>query len=232
MAGELKMEMNEFLPLREVVFNTLRSAILRGTLAPGERLMELTLADRLGVSRTPVREAIRMLEHEGLVIMRPRRGAQVANITVQELNDVLEVRKSLEILAIEKACERMPSADMDEMERAAAAFEELAADDSSDLTALAESDEAFHDFIYRGTGNQRLIRVLANLREQMYRFRVEYLKDEDIRKDLTAEHRAILEAVRKRSAAEAVALISKHIDNQQKAIYDSIQNADKEATRS
>lgn len=229
MAGELKMEMNEFLPLREVVFNTLRSAILRGNLAPGERLMELQLADRLGVSRTPVREAIRMLEHEGLVIMRPRRGAQVANITVQELNDVLEVRKSLEILAIEKACERMTPADMDGMEKAAVAFEKLALDDKSDLTELAESDESFHDFIYQGTGNKRLIRVLANLREQMYRFRVEYLKDSDIRKDLMAEHRAIVEAVRKRSSAEAVAVISKHIDNQQKAIYDSLQAAGKEA---
>ena len=92
-------EINEFLPLREVVFLTLRKAILKGELQPGERLMEIALANRLGVSRTPVREAIRMLEHEGLVVMKPRRGAQVAKITEQELNDVLEVRKSLEMLA-------------------------------------------------------------------------------------------------------------------------------------
>ena len=80
-------EINEFMPLREVVFLTLRKSILRGELLPGERLMEISLANKLGVSRTPIREAIRMLEHEGLVVMKPRRGAQVAKITVQELND-------------------------------------------------------------------------------------------------------------------------------------------------
>ena len=105
-------EINEFMPLREVVFLTLRKAILKGELQPGERLMEIQLANKLGVSRTPIREAIRMLEHEGLVVMKPRRGAQVAKITVQELDDVLEVRKSLEMLAIHKACERMTEEDM------------------------------------------------------------------------------------------------------------------------
>ena len=77
MASDLHLEMNEYLPLRDVVFNTLRQAILRGELKPGERLMEIALSQRLGVSRTPVREAIRMLEQEGLVIMIPRKGAQV-----------------------------------------------------------------------------------------------------------------------------------------------------------
>ena len=74
MASDLHLEMNEYLPLRDVVFNTLRLAILRGELKPGERLMEIALSQRLGVSRTPVREAIRMLEQEGLVIMIPRKG--------------------------------------------------------------------------------------------------------------------------------------------------------------
>ena len=86
------VNMNEYLPLRDVVFNTLRQAILKGELKPGERLMEIALAERLGVSRTPIREAMRKLEQEGLVVMIPRRGAQVANITEKDLNDVLEVR--------------------------------------------------------------------------------------------------------------------------------------------
>ena len=93
------MEDYQFLPLRDVVFNTLRQAILRGELKPGERLMEIRLANQLGVSRTPIREAIRMLELEGLVIMIPRKGAQVAQITEKDLNDVLEVRLGLEELA-------------------------------------------------------------------------------------------------------------------------------------
>ena len=80
------------------MFRTLRQAILRGELKPGERLMEIRLANQLGVSRTPIREAIRMLELDGLVIMVPRKGAQVAQITEKDLNDVLEVRLGLEEL--------------------------------------------------------------------------------------------------------------------------------------
>ena len=89
--------MNEYLPLRDVVFNTLRQAILMGELAPGERLMEIQLAEKLGVSRTPIREAIRKLELEGLVLMIPRKGAEVAKISEKSLRDVLEVRRSLAV---------------------------------------------------------------------------------------------------------------------------------------
>ena len=81
---------DEYLPLRDVVFNTLRQAILTGEMKPGERLMEIHLANKLGVSRTPIREAIRKLELEGLVVMIPRRGAEVAQITWKNLKDVLE----------------------------------------------------------------------------------------------------------------------------------------------
>ena len=107
MNQDINAVMNEYLPLRDVVFQTLRQAILRGELEPGERLMEIHLANRLGVSRTPIREAIRKLELEGLVVMIPRRGAIVASITEKDLKDVLEVRRTLEIMAGEIACERI-----------------------------------------------------------------------------------------------------------------------------
>lgn len=222
-------EINEFLPLREVVFLTLRKAILKGELQPGERLMEIALANRLGVSRTPVREAIRMLEHEGLVVMKPRRGAQVAKITEQELNDVLEVRKSLEMLAANKACERMTEEDMKAMRDAGAEFRKLALNPNCDLTALTEADVAFHDTIYRGTRNRRLNQILANLREQMYRFRLEYLKDASIRESLVSEHEEIMKAVAGRDGELAADLIGKHIDNQQKVIHASIASMEGES---
>ena len=122
MENKLKVNMNEYLPLRDVVFNTLRQAILKGELEPGERLMEIQLADRLGVSRTPIREAIRKLELEGLVLMIPRKGAEVAKISEKSLRDVLEVRRSLEELAIELACQRMTEDDIKELEEAQDAF--------------------------------------------------------------------------------------------------------------
>ena len=92
---KLRLEADTDMPLRDVVKNTLRSAILRGDLKPGERLMEIHLAKQLGVSRTPVREAIRLLEDEGLAVIVERRGAHVAKMTEKDLFDVLDNDRSL-----------------------------------------------------------------------------------------------------------------------------------------
>ena len=168
--NDFSVDMNEYLPLRDVVFNTLRKAILKGELKPGERLMEIALADRLGVSRTPVREAMRKLELEGLVVMIPRRGAQVANITEKDLNDVLEVRIALENLSIEKACARMTEEQLAQLWDAAEEFEKTMAE--GNLVKLAEADVAFHEVIYQSSDNRRLNQVLNNLRGPNYRYRV------------------------------------------------------------
>ena len=138
MEPKLEVTMDEYLPLRDVVFKTLRQAILRGELKPGERLMEIKLANKLGVSRTPIREAIRKLELEGLVLMIPRRGAEVAEITEKSLNDVLEVRKALEELAVQLACERMDEEGLEALKKAAKEFEESLG--SEDVTRIAEAD--------------------------------------------------------------------------------------------
>ena len=209
----LKVNMNEYLPLRDVVFNTLRQAILKGELEPGERLMEIQLAERLGVSRTPIREAIRKLELEGLVLMIPRKGAEVAKISEKSLRDVLELRRSLEELAIELACQRMTEEEIDELEDAQRAFRKAV--DSKDVMLMAETDEKYHEIIYQGTKNSRLVQILNNLREQMYRYRLEYIKDADKRQILLIEHDNILKAVRNRKVAEAKAAMREHIDNQE-----------------
>ena len=133
--------MNEYLPLRDVVFNTLRQAILKGELAPGERLMEIQLAEKLGVSRTPIREAIRKLELEGLVLMIPRKGAEVAKISEKSLRDVLEVRRSLEELAIELACQRMTDEEIEQLGERQNDFKN--AINKGNAMNIAETDEAF-----------------------------------------------------------------------------------------
>ena len=220
MMSEFSVDMDEYLPLRDVVFNTLRKAILKGELKPGERLMEIALADKLGVSRTPIREAMRKLELEGLVVMVPRKGAQVANITEKDLNDVLEVRIALENMAIEKACARMTQEDIRELERAAEEFQHITAGGS--LVEMAEADEEFHEKIYRSSGNDRLMQVLSNLREQIYRYRIEYLKDEDARQQLVQEHALMTRAIRERDVKKAQELSFDHLENQRKAIIHSI----------
>ena len=220
MTSDFSVNMNEYLPLRDVVFNTLRQAILKGELKPGERLMEIALAERLGVSRTPIREAMRKLEQEGLVVMIPRRGAQVANITEKDLNDVLEVRIALENVAIEKACARMTEEEMRRLWLAAKEFEHTIAE--GNLVKLAEADVAFHEVIYQASDNKRLIQVLNNMREQIYRYRVEYLKREEAHPQLIAEHAEIIEYISKGEKKAATDVMCKHIDNQVTTVIDVI----------
>ena len=220
MGTDFQVNMNEYLPLRDVVFNTLRQAILRGELKPGERLMEIQLANKLGVSRTPIREAIRKLELEGLVLMIPRRGAEVAEITEKSLRDVLEVRRALEELSVKLACERITAEQIEELKVAAKEFERVLK--SGDVTAYAEADVKFHDIIYYATDNQRLIALLYNLREQMYRYRVEYLKRTEVHEQLLAEHQYIIEMLEARNQDEAIAAICQHIDNQVEKVADTI----------
>lgn len=218
--------MNEYLPLRDVVFNTLRQAILKGELAPGERLMEIQLAEKLGVSRTPIREAIRKLELEGLVLMIPRKGAEVARISEKSMRDVLEVRRSLEELAIELACQRMTQEEFEELEKAQEAFSRAV--EEGRAMEIAETDEAYHDIIYKSTNNTRLVQILNNLREQMYRYRLEYIKDEEKRQILLVEHNKIYRALCARHVEEAKQAMREHIDNQEITVLKNIKEQEEE----
>ena len=217
----------QYMPLRDVVFHTLRRGIMQGDLKPGERLMEIKLANRLGVSRTPIREAIRMLELEGLVVMIPRKGAQVAEITAKDLKEVLEVRIGLEELAVKFACQRITEEQLEGLHQASRRFERAVL--AEDLTRLAEADVNFHDLIYKATGNERLVQLLNNIREQMYRYRVEYLKDEEIRSSLIQEHNQLWEALKDRDEKKAARITQEHIERQQEYILENIMAADRKS---
>ncbi len=216
----LQVNMDEFLPLRDVVFKTLRKGILTGELKPGERLMEIHLAKRLGVSRTPIREAIRKLELEGLVTMIPRRGAEVANITEKNLQDVLEVRQALESLAIELACERITEEKKQELEKRLCQVE--TAVHTGDTGAIASADVAFHDAIVEASGNVRLTQLVSNLGEQMYRYRFEYIKDVSKHPQIMQEHRMMFESIMEKDKRKAAQTVKTHIDNQEEAIMRKI----------
>ena len=208
------------LPLRDVVFYTLRQSILTGELKPGERLMEIHLADKLGVSRTPVREAIRRLELEGLVTMFPRRGAEVSQITEKSMNDVLEVRRTLDALCAELACDRITEDGLEALRHACEHFEQCVS--TGDAKKIAQADVALHDIIVEATGNQRLIQLVNNLSEQMYRYRFEYIKDSSQHETLVREHRIIYQSIVDKDKDTAAAAAKTHIDNQKKAIIRQI----------
>lgn len=222
MQDNLQVNMDEFLPLRDVVFNTLRQAILTGELKPGERLMEIHLANRLGVSRTPIREAIRKLELEGLVIMIPRRGAEVAKITEKSMQDVLEVRRALDTLCVELACERISDEELDQLKEACDDFEK--ATYTKDPKKIAKADVELHDIIVRATRNARLAQLVSNLSEQMYRYRFEYIKDASKHQRLIEEHRIIYESIRNKDKVTAAETSKLHIDNQENTVMEQIQS--------
>lgn len=221
MNDKLKVNINEYLPLRDVVFNTLRQAILTGEFAPGERLMEIALAERLGVSRTPVREAIRKLELEGLVVMIPRKGAEVARITERDLRDVLEVRCALEELSAVMACERITAEGKESLKDALAQFKKAIV--NKDIAEIVEMDVQFHDIIFASTANPRLIQIVNNLREQIYRYRVEYVKDFGYHDVLVKEHEEIVDAIVNNDSAKAQKTMKSHIYNQELIVIKNIQ---------
>ena len=221
MTDDLTLNMNAYLPLRDVVFNTLREAILKGDLKPGERLMELQLASKLGVSRTPIREAIRMMEQEGLAVTTPRKGAEVAKMTLKDMEDVLEIRDALDELAVRIACQKITDEQLKQLEDVKELFEKNT--QTNNVKNIAEADVSFHDVIYEATGNPKLVTLLNNLREQVYRYRVEYIKDPKNYPTLIAEHEAILDSLKNRDVKNAVEAMHVHVANQAEAVKMVIQ---------
>ncbi len=221
MDTHLQVTTDEYLPLRDVVFKTLRQSILMGELAPGQRLMEIQLANQLGVSRTPIREAMRKLELEGLVVMIPRKGAQVAKISQKGLYDVLEVRSALEDLAMELSCKRITEEELAQLRAAIESFK--LAVKQKNISLIAQQDVALHDIIYAATKNDRLIAMLSNLREQMYRYRVEYLKNASVHQSTIEEHEALYSALSTHNIDAAKASMKNHIYNQVKTVSRSIE---------
>lgn len=217
---DLKLSFDEYIPLRDIVFKTLREAIITGALQPGERLMEIKLANELGVSRTPVREAIRKLELEGLVIITARKGAEVAPINEKDLKEVLEIRKSLEGLAVQLACRNVTEADIKKLKDLNGQIRK--AIDSENVELIAGKDVEFHETIYEMTGNARLVTMLHQLKEHIYRYRLEYIKDMKNKGTITEEHDKIIACIAERNAKTVRREIEHHIETQEKFILNSL----------
>ena len=213
---EIRLISNHTLPLKDVVFLTLREAIVKGEITAGERLMEIHLANMLGVSRTPVREAIKMLEIEGFVIIEPGKGAQVAGITEKDMRDMLDIRKALEVLSVELACRRISKEEIAALGDALEGFK--AAVDNNNANEIADADVKYHDIIYKATKNKRLLNIISDQMQPMYRYRLEYIKNRDYHKSLIKEHTNIYEALKNRDIENARKFINEHIYNQEKAI--------------
>ncbi|KXZ38888.1 DNA-binding transcriptional regulator, GntR family [Alkalithermobacter thermoalcaliphilus JW-YL-7 = DSM 7308] len=220
-----KLKLENYKPLREIVFEHIREAILTGKLKPGQRLMEVQLAEQLGVSRTPVRETIRKLELEGLVVMIPRKGAYVADVSLKDIIEVLEIRSALEGLAASLAADRMSDEDIEKLEIISYQFKDSL--EKQNLQQIIEKDVEFHDLIFQSTNNQKLIQMNNSLREQVHRFRITYISDFDTSKDLLKEHKHIVEAIINRDSESAMKYAMHHIENAQNFIIERFRKKNK-----
>lgn len=214
----IPVKLDNYKPLREIVFEHLREAIIGGNLRPGERLMEMQLAEEMGVSRTPVREAIRKLELEGLVIMVPRRGAYVSDLSIKDVAETYEIRAALEALAAGLAADRITADESEELERILVLIGQCIA--SNDLERSIELDEQFHNVLYRASKNDRLVQIINNLREQIQRFRATSLGTPGRLEAVFTEHTKIAEAISDRDAARAEHLAMEHIENAENALLE------------
>ncbi|MBQ9030198.1 MAG: GntR family transcriptional regulator [Parasporobacterium sp.] len=218
--ANLKLSFDEYIPLRDIVFKTLREAIVTGELKPGERLMEIKLANEMGVSRTPVREAIRKLEQEGLVYLTARKGAEVAPINAKDLKEVLEIRKALEGLACQMACQNAKEEDIRTLQ---SINEEIGkAIELGDIEQIARLDAKFHDQICICSSNSQLIRILSRLKEHIYRYRLEYIADIKNKNTIIEDHERIIQDIVKKNEKAVKKDIEHHIEIQEKYILNSL----------
>lgn len=214
----IPVKLDNYKPLREIVFEHLREAIIGGNLRPGERMMEMQLAEEMGVSRTPVREAIRKLELEGLVIMVPRRGAYVSDLSIKDVAETFEIRSALEALAAGLAADRITPDESEELERILVQIGECI--EANDLERSIKLDEEFHNVLYRASRNDRLVQIINNLREQIQRFRATSLSTPGRLEAVLFEHTKITEAISDRNAEMAQHLAQEHIENAENALME------------
>ena len=216
----LPVNLESYKPLRELVLEAIREAIMNGSLKPRERLMEIQLAEELGVSRTPVREALRKLELEGFIVMVPRKGAYVADLSLKDIADVFEIRAALEGLAAGLAAERITDEELEYRERHL--VEKGDAISQNDMERLVAIDTDFHEAIYRASRNERLFVIINNLREQIQRFRATSLAYPGRMKQSLEEHRIIVEAIQSRDVQGARQAAQEHIENAENSMIESI----------
>lgn len=217
----IPVKLDGYKPLREIVFDTLRDAIINQVLKPGERLMEIQLAEEMGVSRTPVREAIRKLELEGFVVMVPRKGAYVAGISMKDITEVFEIRAALEVLATGLAAQRITDEELEEMERHL--VKETEETEANNLRSIVAIDTTFHDLIYKAARNQKLLQIVNNLQEQLHRFRSASLARPGRGKVALEEHRKIVEALASRDITLVEKLAKRHIEKAEQAFLLSLE---------
>ena len=193
--------------LREKIVEVLRETIIRQKIRPGERITELEVAERFGISRTPIREAFRQLESEGFLTIIPRKGAIVSDIREQDIKDFYEIKGVLEGYAARRAVERMTDKDINRLIQLNDEIRECA--QRQDVSGMTRAHNAFHNLILESCGNHKIQQVVAGLVRQFLRFRF-YVASLVHVEAILREHSEIVEAIRARDADKAEACMVKN----------------------
>jgi DNA-binding GntR family transcriptional regulator len=193
---------------QQAVLADLRFRLLNGDLEPGERLLQEAIAERMGVSVVPVREALKTLESEGLVEYRPRRGFYVTELSLTELLEICDIRSSLEGMALERALPLLTDDDIARME--VLHRQMVQATEDADVIELTSLDRQFHFVVYDRAGLPRLVRLVEMLWDQSDPYRAMFFGSDDLRSANLGDHLEILEATRDRDLERLSALLDVH----------------------
>jgi len=218
----INFDLQNHRPLREIVYEELKTQILTGKIAPGTRMMEVELAENMGVSRTPVREAIRKLEKEGLVSIEPRRGAYASDISIKDMVDVLEVRQDLEAMAAAIAAQKATDDQKEELRKATVEYRKAV--DAGDIPQMIKWDEAIHQIIFSCTDNKTLVQLASQVQELALRFRYIFYDDFSRFEDQPQMHKAIFDAIADGDEARARKAADEHISALKNSIIEEAAN--------
>ena len=214
----INFDLQNHRPLREIVYEELKREILVGEIAPGTRMMEIELADEMGVSRTPVREAIRKLEKEGLVTIEPRKGAYASDVSIKDMVDVLEVREDLEAMAAAMAAQKVNKDEKQALIEATMEYKEAV--ESERTEDIIRCDEKFHQLIVNYSGNKTLIQLFSQVQELALRFRYLYYDDFSRYERMPMEHREIEEAILSGDYEKARVAAGEHVKKLKQFVID------------
>ncbi|BAZ52770.1 GntR family transcriptional regulator [Nostoc sp. NIES-4103] len=191
----------------DLIADALREAILRGIFEEGQSLRQDEIATQFGVSRIPVREALKHLEAEGLVTLHLNRGAMVSVLTAAEAQEICEIRSALEVKAMQLAIPKLNTSDL---EKAAVVLE--ASDQTSDAGVLAKLNWEFHATLYASAKRPRLLTMIKNLHVNIDRYVRLQMAQMDYQERSQKEHYQLLDACRQQDTKAAVRLLKRHID--------------------
>lgn len=196
--------------LTDEIADIIRERILKGEYNIGEKIKENQIATELRVSRTPIREAFKQLENEGLIDYIPNRGCFAKGFTKQDIEDIYAVRKALEVLAVEWAVSRITPEEINKLQDQSDLMEFYT--NRKDSKKVSEINTDFHDIIYNATGSRFMAQVLRSYKEYIEQTRKALYNDQSCLEEIFQEHRTILEAIKERDVQSAKEAMARHLD--------------------